>query len=195
MLVGMRLNYVHLLGFKPLYVGEGKPGREKQLQRTGTYGGWLKNNKNLHICILTVGHFSDSVSSQINEQGLISWIGRGIVNEGPLMNVVPYSTGSGYGPGPEARKRIQERMTGREVKQETRDKLAKHARDKVWSDESRNKISEWSTNLIRTEEHRRKQSEGQINKPIEMCPYCGKTGRKTGGMMKHHFDNCKKRPT
>ena len=187
----MRLNYIHFNKFKPLYVGEGKPKREKQLNRTGVYGGWLKNNKDLHICVLIVGHFSDAVSSQINEQGLISWLGRGIVNEGPLMNVIPYSTASGYGPGPEFIKDLKRRMTGRDVKPETRVKLAEYARNKVWDDDARNKIGDWSKSLPRTEEHRKRMSEGQKNKPIEMCPHCGKMGRKTGGMMKHHFDNCR----
>ncbi len=187
----MRLNYIHFNCFKPLYVGEGKPGRERKLRRTGIYGGWLKNHSRFHVCILTVGHFSDAVSSQLNEQGLISWLGRGISNEGPLMNVVPYSTASGYGPSQQWREQQRIRMTGRNVTKNTRAKLSKAAQDKEWSEASRKKISEWSKGLERTPTHRERMSGSMRNRPIGSCPHCGKTGRMIGGMLRHHFDNCK----
>lgn len=39
------------------------------------------------------------------------------------------------------------------------------------------------------------KAERRKNKPIDMvtCPHCGKSGKKSGAMAQHHFDNCKKK--
>ena len=179
----MRLNYIHFNNFKPLYVGEGKPGREKQLRRTGIYGGWLKNHPHLHVCVLTVGNFSDAVSSQLNEQGLISWLGRGMTRDGALMNVLPYSTASGCGPSSEKLERLRMRMTlnNPASRPEVRELIGKRTSQAL--------IGRTLSNQHK--ENLKKSLSGRPQEKVE-CPHCGKVGGKS--IMKHyHFDNCKHR--
>ena len=93
----MLVTYLHWIG-KPKYIGEGKPGREKVLNRGSIYGNFLKKNKQEHVCILVIGKHANKTSALLNEQGLISWLGMKIRRQGSLLNAVSYGDmGCGHG--------------------------------------------------------------------------------------------------
>ena len=63
-----------------------------------------------------------------------------------------------------------------------------------WSEDSRRRASESRFGIPKTKESNDKRSKTMSNipKPIEECPYCGKTGG-APQMRQWHFDKCKRR--
>jgi hypothetical protein len=93
----MLYTYLHFHNQCPRYAGEGIPGREKVMARGSIYGNFLRRSVG-HVCVVIVGTHHNKVSSLLNEQGLISWIGMKIRNQGPLLNSLPYGD-LGHGGG------------------------------------------------------------------------------------------------
>lgn len=71
----------------------------------------------------------------------------------------------------------------------------KGKKKKPFTEEHKKNISIARAKQVFTEEHRRNQSIARKNIPKEkiICPHCQKEGGKPV-MIRHHFDNCKRKP-
>lgn len=122
----MKVTYLKLLEGKPLYVGEGSMSRALDPYRHNkVYQDKLKKYKDKHVCTLVLSKHSDKVGAVLQEQGLISWLGRLTTGDGPLTNCLPYgdvSFGSFYNLSPENYDSERERLRSLRVS-ETRTKL------------------------------------------------------------------------
>lgn len=84
---------------------------------------------------------------------------------------------------------------GRVMSEETRQRMSESAKKRVEKKPLKVMKGENHPSYGRkhTAEELEKQKEWARNRPVETCPHCGKVGKKLGGMLKHHFDNCKKK--
>lgn len=97
------------------------------------------------------------------------------------------------------RKQVVDKLTGREVSQDTRKKISLAAIGRQVSDEVKNRISEkvsGEKNPMFGRTHTKEVIDSMKEK-LKMkveCPHCGKSGGMTI-MQRWHFDNCKLSPT
>lgn len=166
--------YLHLVDGKPVYVGEGSHSRPWDFfTRTESYHEYIEDKL---VKVVVVGYHGDKVSSELNEQGLISWLG--FEN---LQNKLKHQ-GSGYPSyGFQGRKHSEEwlkehrkRLTGHVVSEETRRKIGKKNRGSTVPDERKRRISETKKSRKLT------------------CPHCGMVGG-VSNMRRYHFDHCKRK--
>lgn len=61
------------------------------------------------------------------------------------------------------------------------------------SEEHKQKIGDVQRGKTVSEETKQKISQTKQNKPIIVCPHCGKIGKESSAMKRYHFNNCKSR--
>lgn len=166
--------YLHLVDGKPVYVGEGSHSRPWDFStRTESYHEYIKDKL---VKVVVVGHHGDKVSSELNEQGLISWLG--FEN---LQNKLKHQ-GSGYPSyGFQGKKHSPEW-----IEQQRQRRLGqKH------SEKSKHKMSESKKGFVVSEETKRRISETKKSRKLT-CPHCGMVGG-VSNIKRYHFNHCKKK--
>lgn len=171
--------YLHVYD-RPRYVGEGTEERAMKTVRygKGLYSLYSQRHRKEHVCKIVVGKYDNKVSAWILEQGMISWIGMRIREEGPLMNSTSFTSAGGMaGSYPETieRKRrrilrpmsLESRKKGVETRKasgtwhskETIRKIADKNKGRKVSKETRKRISDSLTGRESPKEVREKISE------------------------------------
>ena len=170
------VTYVHLLGGKPCYVGEGTVFRPYDFKvRSEEYQLFLLMND---IKVKIVGFHGDKVSAYLNEQGLIAWIG--VEN---LFNKEKYRH----------QKCDSHGFEGKQHKPETIALMKEKRKNQVFSRETCEKIGAKLRGTRVPEERVRRISESLRSLSRLTCPYCGKIGG-VSNMKRYHFENCKHKP-
>jgi hypothetical protein len=164
--------YFHFIDKQLVYIGEGTLSRPWDFKERRP--DQREKLEQLDIDVVIVGTHGDKVSSELNEQGLISWIG--IEN---LWNKIPYSHCGYPSMGFLGKKHTSEWIE----KQRQRRLGQKH------SEESKRKMSAARTGTTVSEITKQKISETKKNRKLK-CPHCGMLGG-VSNMRRYHFDNCK----
>jgi hypothetical protein len=81
-------------------------------------------------------------------------------------------------------------LFGKNLTEETKQKLSKAHKGKILSEEHKQKISQSQMGKILSEEHKQKMRYEIANRPSVTCPQCNKVG-KDKGMKRWHFNNCR----
>jgi len=168
------VTYIHLLGGKPCYVGEGTKSRPHDFKvRSEEYQLFLLLND---VDVKIVGCHGDKVSAVLNEQGLISWMGvENLFNKQRFH----YQGTPTYG------------FKGKKHSLATKQMMGERRKQWVISEESRKKIGDKLRGRTIPEERKRRISETKKSRRLE-CPHCRMLGG-VSNMRRYHFDNCKHR--
>lgn len=170
---------------EPIYVGKGNGRRcYSHLKRTDNnlFPNRLNKMKENGVQpIIKKIHFETEELALDVERYLISQLGRIKLNNGPLLNLTDGGEGcSGYEWTKEQKihlsKVITIAATGRAMDEATKLKMSIAKLGKSKSE---------ATKLL--------MSEAKLNKPLVICPHCGKEG-KLINLKPYHFDNCKLTP-
>lgn len=94
----------------------------------------------------------------------------------------------------ESRKKMSIAKKGKPLTEEHKRKIGEAGLGRTYTEERNRKISENKKGIPRSEETKRKVSETRTGmkvgkQEVVICPYCNKSGGKTG-MKLFHFDNC-----
>lgn len=175
------LVYIHFYG-QPRYVGEGSEHRADSRVRYGNsaYSKFSLKHKEEHCCKVIVASYDNKVSAVLQEQGMISWLGMKIKDEGSLLNLIPYTESNGTcGPLPEdieterrrkisnfpiSKERIKKGIVSRQTNgepwhsEQTREKISVAQIGRKVSKETRKKISIALRGRTQSEETKKKKS-------------------------------------
>lgn len=94
----------------------------------------------------------------------------------------------------ETRNKISKSLIGKTQTESSNIKRSKTLMGRIISEEARIKIGKASKGRLMSEEAKNKMSNGHKKTPLVTCPHCGLTSKKGSNMVRYHFDNCKYKP-
>lgn len=189
----MKVTYIHFHNGVPRYVGEGEPKRKDVMYRGDLYGSYLSKHRGDHFCVLQLSTHGDKVASWLQEQGLISWLGRKVEGTGPLMNVLPFGSGHPLGMSEDGRRRCAEAAANMVWTDEMREACRQRNLGKKWGPEFGKAVSKALKGKPKPQSYVDWFHENNPMNVTVTCPHCGKEGH-IGAMKRWHFDYCLKNP-
>ena len=150
--------------------------RRKNGKRTPLQRAWNKYGEDAFI-FQPIDFFETEEEQKLAEKEVIDtfWESGLLYNKSPSTGGGGATKGKKLGPRSEETKRkISKSLEGRSATEEHKQNISKGLQGRTFSDE-----------------HRQNVSKSLRERPIVICPHCGREGRLN--MTRYHFDNCKHR--
>lgn len=187
--------YLRKSDLTPYYIGKGKGQRAYDKRHSVN----LPAEKTLIVFLET--NLTNTGACAL-ERRYIRWYGRKDIGTGILHNHT--DGGEGVGGYKQSESHIAARVAKRKGIARPKEEIARRTATRkatyVVSAETRAKISKSHMGIRRTGTHpatqstKDKISESWVNRPLTICPYCGKESKSASNMHRYHMDRCRHKP-
>lgn len=167
--------------------------------RVGGHGGYTMTEVNrINMSIRMTGegnpNFGKAVTEERKKKQSIAMSGRVLTEEhkeniSKSLETTHPNLGKPH--SEEVKLKIRLSNLGKPRSEETKRNISEGHKGLKQTKETIEKRVKYHIGSKRSDEAKLKMSEAKMRAPIEKCPHCDKEGKRMGGMLVHHFDNCK----